>query len=322
MDFRDFKTGPNDINRRLDKVIRIFIPDTPLAAIYKSLRKGLIKVNSNKVKQDYKIKEGDLIQIAAFLLEEKAVEENQNKKPAALQSSASLSLNPAWIVFENEHILIINKPAGISVHSAAPGQISLQALVQAYYNSSRKNTSLSFKPGPLHRIDKYTRGLVCFSMSIKGAQWFSQNLREHKIKKTYQAILQGLISSQEKWQDRIEETDKNGPQFHTVKVKALDAAGTESGKECITNVYPVKSYKKGDFDLTLANIEIQTGRHHQIRAQAAFHGHPLYGDTAYGGHKNPDKETPFYLVAWKIAFPKNELGLPPEIELKTLPPLL
>ena len=305
MDFRDFKTGSDDVGRRLDKVIRIFIPDAALTNIYKSLRKGLIKVNGAKVKPDYRINENDVIQIASFLAEQGT--------PALAQVSKSGKnipvLDKKWIVFENEHILILNKPAGINVHSAQKDEVSLQELVLAYYNSKKNNDSLSFKPGPLHRIDKYTQGLVCFSMSTPGAQWFSKNMAEHNIKKTYLAVVEGKVEKSELWTDRIEKLEDKEEGFHT---SVIDQ---NADKECITKITPLEVLSSSDFVLTRAQFDIQTGRHHQIRAQSAFHGHPLYGDTAYGGHKTKDNKGQFYLAACRIEFPQNDLGIPQKIEL-------
>ena len=309
MDFAEFITGKDDVNRRLDKVIRIFIPSLPLSSIYKALRKGLIKVNNSKCKEDYRIKTNDVIQVANFLVKQEAVTQKKEKPQVELDSSL--------IIFENEHFLILNKPAGINVHGTGKNEASLEQLVQDYYNKTRKNDSLSFRPGPLHRIDKYTQGLVCFSMSTAGAQWFSKNLTEHNIKKTYVALVEGIVKKQERWTDKIQKSqEKTGRDaFHTMQIHNEDPINGDS-KECITNVIPINTVKKGEIELTYVNFLIETGRQHQIRAQSAWHGHPLYGDTAYGGHKTLDNKGNFYLVAQSLEFPPNELGLPQKIELK------
>ena len=311
MDFIDFKTGTDDQGRRLDKVIRIFVPQMPLSLIYKNLRKKLIKVNNLKAEPDYRIKQNDVIQIADFLIDNKSEKTDEN--PGLSKNTASQIKIKDIIIFENEHFLILNKPAGINVHSARKGELSLETLVTDYYNSTRKNDSLSFRPGPLHRIDKYTQGLICFSMSTAGAQWFSKNMKEHNIKKSYVAIVEGIVKAPELWKDRIEKLDEKGTQFHTVQIKNDDEAS--SAKDCITKITPVETFQKENLTLTLVTFDIETGRQHQIRAQSAFHGHPLYGDTAYGGHKTSDNKGQFYLQAHKVVFPTNDLGLPSEISL-------
>ena len=307
MVFTDFKTGKDDTGRRLDKVIRIFIPSATLPNIYKSLRKGLIKVNGAKSSPDYRICEGDVIQIADFIVKDAA---SDGDTTANVRAPAQM-LDKSWIIFENEHILILNKPAGINVHSAKKGEISLQELVTAYYNATRTNDSLSFKPGPLHRIDKYTQGLVCFSMSTAGAQWFSSNMKSHNIKKTYEAIVQGKVEKEEIWKDKIEKLEETGQSFHTMQIKA-----DESGLECITKITPLGVFSSEGHTLTRVLFDIETGRQHQIRSQSAFHGHPLFGDTAYGGVKTVGNKGLFYLQAKQIIFPKNELKIPEKITLE------
>ena len=154
-------------------------------------------------------------------------------------------------------------------------------------------------------------------MSTAGAQWFSKNLSEHNIKKTYVALVEGIVKKQERWTDKIQKSqEKTGRDaFHTMQIHIEDPINGDS-KECITTVIPINTVKKGEIELTYVNFLIETGRQHQIRAQSAWHGHPLYGDTAYGGHKTLDNKGKFYLVAQSLEFPPNELGLPQKIELK------
>lgn len=320
MDFEEFKTGKDDEGRRLDKVVRIFAPELPLNTIYKSLRKGLIKINGTKTRPEYKIQSDDVIQVAKVLLQGNLQEKQAVPVEKAFQDSPVLKM----IVFENEHFLILNKPAGLNVHSSRKNQPSLEEYVTQYYKNTRNNTSLSFKPGPLHRIDRYTQGLVCFSMSIKGAQWFGKNMADHMIKKTYYAVVEGIVNQTETWNDMLENTEEKGisRDFHKVKIAGDSAPHIqqpqEKDKECITTITPVKTFKKDSLDLTYAQFNIETGRHHQIRAQSAFHGHPLHGDTAYGGHKTSDYDGEFFLFAAKIDFPQNDLGLPQTIEIKDI----
>ena len=313
MDFIDFKTGQDDLERRLDKVIRIFVPQMPLSLIYKNLRKKLIKVNNLKAEPDYRIQQNDIIQIADFLINDNDKRNVEIEATPLQKNTASQIKIKELIIYENEHFLILNKPAGINVHSAKKAEISLESLVTDYYSSTRNNNSLSFKPGPLHRIDKYTQGIICFSMSTAGAQWFSKNMKEHKIKKSYVAIVEGIVKASELWKDKIEKLDENGTRFHTVQIN--NEADAFSAKECITKIIPIETFQKEKLFLTRVSFDIETGRQHQIRAQSAYHGYPLYGDTAYGGHKTSDNNGQFYLQAQKIVFPKNELGLPEEISI-------
>ena len=302
MDFLEFKTGTDDKGRRLDKVLRIFNASLSLAQIYKALRKGLIKVNNKKSQPDYRIQDQDVISIAKFLIQ------NDQKPGAESKNPAKTELE---VVFKNEHFIIVNKPAGINIHPANKKEASLIELVNDYYSKNYKNDSLAFKPGPLHRLDKMTSGLVCFSASYEGARWFSSIMQEHGIKKTYKAIVQGKMTEPRQWEDLLQKDDE-AQGYHTVKI-------SQEGKKSITIATPVKTGIVNGQELTEVEFRIETGRQHQIRAQASYHDFPLWGDTAYGGKKDKYNGGRYYLCAYKLEFPQNELGLPPVIEIECPP---
>lgn len=339
MDFTHFKAGKDDSGRRLDKIIRRFLSEENLSSLYKSLRKGLIKVNGKKSDGNFRISEGDDIQIADFLLPGK-----QDAKVELLETSAGykkghfdLSAQPDGmtgdrqsklnehinsnsplskdiIVFKNEFILILNKPYDIPVQpsSSSKGN-SLAEIVQKDYETSHEKTSLSFRSGPLHRLDRKTTGLIAFSQSLEGAKWFSEKIKTHEIQKVYLAILEGNLTKNKIWEDRIQKTEtQNKEGFHTVKV----SFDSEEGKSAHTEVMPVSHGIFDGKEITLARILITTGRTHQIRSQCAYHGFPLLGDTAYGGRKIDSKKIgqDFFLHASELHFPKeNPLALPEKL---------
>lgn len=305
MEFRDFTAGKDDNGRRLDRVIRIFLKDLSLGEIYKLLRKGLIKLNYKKAKPDAHVNSGDIISIAAFLV--KLKEENQTV-------SENHKLN---IVYENEHLLIIDKPYGISVHGSEKAVNSgLDKEVLAWYqekerqkNINEEDKSLSFRPGPLHRLDRNTSGLLVFSMSLEGARWFSESIKNHTVSKKYYGLAEGIIEKTEEWIDKLSESDASDEVFHTVSQNA-------SGKEAQTTARPLAWGKLDAKAVTLVEYSIKTGRKHQIRAQSKLHGHPLAGDKAYGGHSSKELKREYYLQAFSLSFPnENPLKLPSEIKI-------
>ena len=309
MDFTDFNTGKDDIGRRLDKVIKIFLPTIPLSNLYQSLRKNLIKVNGKKQKPDYKISQADVLSIADVLLEQYSAKNNADFES---QTKSTIKIKEI-IVFENEHILILNKPSGINVQKAKKDEVSLAELVTQYYENTRSKQSISFKPGPLHRIDKQTSGLICFSMSLEGAKWFNGQMKDHNIKKIYSATVEGIVNQSQTWTDYILKEDEAGDNFHRVQViSGADANVPAEAKQCITTIIPVETFKKDGFDYTKCDFQIETGRQHQIRAQSAFHGHPLAGDTAYGAHTTTFK---FDLCDKSLLFSQNNLGIPDHITI-------
>ena len=306
MDFRKLTAGKDDDQRRLDRILRIYLQDKSLGEIYKLIRKGLIKVNDKKTKPEVHINEGDIICIAEFLFEQEADTPLTDEK-TSLKSPEALT-----IVFENEHLLIIDKPYGRSVHGSENDTNSgLDKDVLNYLKIAKKpvKESLSFRPGPLHRLDKNTSGLLVFSKSLEGAHWFTEHIKDHSIQKKYYGLAEGKIESEEAWEDKISNSETTVQGFHTV-------TQNENGLTAQTIAKPVSYGKLGEKPITLVDFSIKTGRKHQIRIQSSLHGYPLAGDSAYGGSKNKALKREYYLQAYSLSFPENPLGLPSEIKIK------
>ncbi len=311
MDFKDFKAGQNDDGRRLDKVLKNLLPQSTLSEIYKAIRKGLIRVNKKKSKAENHISNGDIISIADFLLKPVDTKNNINK-------SENIKLPPLPpIVYENQDLIIINKPYNMAVHGQ---DNSLEKIVLKYWQEKNSSESLSFKPGPLHRIDKKTCGLTVFSKSLKGAQWFSKNIQDHTINKNYIALLEGKLTSSCDFVDQIINKGDKDNGFYKVSASSsfLERDENESIKEkiAISHVKVIATGVYKGMPVTLAKINIETGRKHQIRAQSALHGHPLLGDTTYGGQNLRNEKQDFYLQATELIFPENPLELPPSIKIE------
>ena len=160
MDFINFTITENDSGRRLDKVTRRILPQMPLTAIYKHIRKGFIKLNQKRAKAETIVKTDDTIQVAAFLKEDISLQ--QQNKPAIKNPVISPAISIEDI-FVNEHIRIINKPYDISVHGDSKEKTSLADIIAKDFFEKDKNQSLSFRPGPLHRLDRKTTGIIAFS---------------------------------------------------------------------------------------------------------------------------------------------------------------
>ena len=273
------KTGQDDQGRRLDRILRKALPDYPLSLIHRLLRQGLVSVNGKPEKNPGK--QVDLDTIIGIKLKFTVVNHKKNK--VYIDEN---SLPP--ILFRGSGIIIFNKPSGVKVH----GPKSLDSLVKNWL-SEKLPASLSFKPGPLHRLDMPSSGAIAFSESLKGAQLFTALLKGQKIKKTYLAIVEGKLTEPAVWKDEL------------VHDKPLKKTFVADGKDAITSVKP---FAFSD-EYSLVELQIKTGRTHQIRAQAAFHGHPLAGDLKYGGKHFSS----FFLHAWKLEFPEQDYGFPKEI---------
>jgi 23S rRNA pseudouridine955/2504/2580 synthase len=291
----ELKAGVNDNGRRLDRILRKSLPDHPLSLIHRLLRQGKVFVDNKPVSSPEKrVKQGEIITLESVVNHQKNV---VNKKTASLNHALP------EILWQGEGIIIFNKPPGLATH----GQSSLDSLVNAHL-AGKLPPSLSFKPGPLHRLDRQTGGAIAFSETLEGARLFTRLLHEKKIVKTYLAIVEGRINHDEIWQDELIR-DRN------IK-KTFVNTSKVSGEKTQSAVTMVKAIAHNNTH-TLIEAQITTGRTHQIRSQAAAHGHPLAGDTKYGGQMVPGG---FYLHAWKIEIPQNEtlpVNLP---QLITAPP--
>lgn len=307
MEFLTFTAGSGDNSRRLDKVLKVIFKDSQGVGIHQALRKKLITLNGKKSDGSDKVCEGDKISIAAFLLEG-AEKKSVDAKTENTEHDSSEKDRPE-VVFSNKHILVINKPRGISVQSSSPGEKSLAGIVSSLYRGEG-DSSLSFRTAPLHRLDRNTTGLLAFSQSILGAHWFSENIKIHTIKKNYVGIIQGRLSRTEEWHDCIDTSpSETGGGFKTVRI-------AKGFTEAVTTARPLAYGTYRGNDVTLSQFDILTGKKHQIRCQSSHHGHPLLGDSAYGGRKLflDDGSASFFLHASRLSFPKdNPLGLPDEL---------
>lgn len=313
MDFLEFTAGNDDNDRRLDKILRKIAGQKNLSGIYKAIRKGLVRLNGKKTDFSEKVFTGDKIKIASFLLENETSIKKSEKSPEKSNTDKKEYKPDFQIIFENKDILVVNKPYDITVQGSDD---SLNKKVLEYYKASRKSSgSLAFSPGPLHRLDRKTTGLLVFSMSLDGARWFSKNISEHTITKIYLAVVQGNLLKTERWNDFIKkDSSEKNKGFKTVEISKEKAEDFAESKEAVTEAKPLKYFKISGIECTLVQFHIFTGRTHQIRAQSAFHGFPLFGDTAYGGKKT-NAEQDFFLHASELVFPEERLsGIPEKLE--------
>ncbi|MCL2765990.1 MAG: RluA family pseudouridine synthase [Treponema sp.] len=267
-------TGEDDRGRRLDRILRKALPDHPLPLIHRLLRQKKVLINGRPAKAQDRPECGVKISIPSLT--------GAPKK--TLLSSLPLS---ADIIWKGPGLIAVNKPCGLAVH----GPQSLDTMVLSYLED-KLPPSLSFKPGPLHRLDKPSSGIVVFSTNLEGARLFSTLMHERKVRKTYLAVTEGIIKKNEIWQDLLTRDKEKKKTFIT----------DSGGKQAVTKITTLAA---GD-NYSLIKAEISTGRTHQIRAQAAYHGHPLAGDIKYGSSARGG----FFLHAWKLEFLEYSIEAP------------
>lgn len=295
--------GQDDEGRRLDRILRIMLESMPLSSIHKALRKGDIRINGIRQSPRYHCRAGDILEFSRVV--------QFMEPPASIEGKRSEQDEPfnrhgLPILLETQDLLFLDKPVGVLVHD---GSESLDAMVKHYLRGTL-DASLAFVPGPLHRLDRNTTGIITFSRSLHGAKVFSEAMRQGSIRKTYMALLEGNLEAGSLWKDTISRDTAGHRSFIDLDP---DSPSDIVGKEAVTEVIPLLSGR----GITLAALRLQTGRTHQIRVQAASHGYPLVGDVKYGGKRC---KRPYWLHAWKLAFHVGLLpGIPGEITAP-LPP--
>jgi 23S rRNA pseudouridine955/2504/2580 synthase len=271
----------DDNGRRLDRVLRKAVPDLPLSALHRLMRKGRVLLDGKPSEPAARVRAGQLIEVPLAVADISS---------GGAEISASRPLPP--VLFEGAGLLILNKPPGLLVH----GKGSLEEIVRLYLKPVLP-PSLSFRPGPLHRLDRPSSGVIVFSTSLEGARRFSALMRERKLRKEYLAIADGIMEDEGTRIAWIDELIRDREAGKTL----AQGKGGEKSRKALTRVRPLA--EAGGRTLILA--EIETGRTHQIRAQAAAHGHPLSGDLKYGGRPLAGG---FFLHARALEFPAPPTG--------------
>ena len=288
------ETGKNDSEKRADRIFRKILPDLNLSAIYREMRNGKIRINGKKVKPSARVTEGDKISIHLSLDKHTAALTGFTNPPEIENNKNYPAAPPGFtecIIFENDNIIALNKKRGMLVHSGdiGSGEKTLENDVNRYLKGVI-SPSLTFRPGPLHRLDRNTSGLVLFGKSIEGARKFSSMIKDGETEKFYFALFDGCISNEVRWENSLVQNEK------LKKSEMSDSSG--KSKTAVTIVKPV-IYSK---DFTIALVNIPTGRYHQIRKQGQLNNHPLTGDSKYNGKK----KLPFYLLhAYRISISDN-----------------
>ncbi len=291
---RSLKIGRNDAGQRLDKFLGKAVKGLPQSLMYKFIRTKKIKVNGKRTVQNYFLCEGDEIQLY--------IKDEFFGSPEA-DTSALTRIKPKLdIVYEDENIMLLNKRPGVLVHEDSDARDNTLIMhVKAYliangeYDPAAEN---SFAPALCNRIDRNTGGIVIAAKNAEALRIMNEKIRENKIQKYYLCLVHGKLS---KKQDTMHAWLKKDSAANMVSVRDRRFEGS---KEIIT-AYRTLGERGSS---TLLEVELITGRTHQIRAHMAHIGHPLLGDGKYGVNRDEKRRGYKYqaLYSYKLKFSETD----------------
>lgn len=244
---------------RIDKFLSVLVTDCSRTSIQKSIENGYVLVNGTQTSKKYKVQIGDEIKLLETEL-----------KPI----DAEPENIPLDIVFEDEHLLVVNKPRGMVVHPA-PGNYSGTLVNALLYHCKDSLSGINgvLRPGIVHRIDKDTSGLLIVAKTDKAHIGLAEQIKEHSFTREYNAVICGHLKEQNGTVD--------APIGRSIKDrKKMCITGTNS-KNAVTHYAVIKEYEK----YSHISLKLETGRTHQIRVHMAHLGHAVAGDAYYGNDK-------------------------------------
>ncbi len=250
------QVSPDHADRRIDNYLINKLKGLPKSRLYRLMRKGEIRVNKKRIKPDYKLQAGDEIRVAPIFLDdqEKSAKPSESLREVLTQS----------VLFEDERLLVLNKPAGLAVHGGTDVNCGLIETLRVTRPHDRYLELV-------HRLDRDTSGCILIAKKPQILRELHQLLREGRIRKQYLSLTLGH------WPNKKNSVSinlqKNETSTGERKMKA-----SEEGKIALTDFHVIEKFSHCD----LVEIILHTGRMHQIRAHAQLSGHAVAGDSKYG----------------------------------------
>ena len=258
-----FTVTEEESGERLDKYLSGLMPEVSRSFLQKLLKQGQVTVNNKEVKANYIIKEKDVIDLTI---------------PKAVEPEIMPENIPLDILYEDEDVLVVNKPKNMVVHPA-PGHYTGTLVNAIIYHCKDNLSGINgvLRPGIVHRIDKDTTGSLVICKNDMAHNSLSEQLKNHSITRKYVAIVHGVLKEDS---GTIE-----GPIGRNPNDRLKMAINYKNGKEAVTHYRVLRRFEK----FTFVECVLETGRTHQIRVHMASIHHPLLGDELYGPAKCPYK---------------------------------
>ncbi len=298
---REIIISDREEGQRLDKFLKKYMDQAPAGFFYKMMRKKNIVLNGKKAAGNEKLRSGDVLKL---FLSDDTIDKFSGTVKIELIQKRKTELD---VIYEDAHVLFVNKPVGLLSQKADPSDISLVEAITDYLLESGSLTPedlRTFRPGVCNRLDRNTSGIVAAGKSLAGLQALSLGFRERTFGKYYRCLVKGEI-------------------YETKHIKGYLTKNKEKNQVTVTNdplekaelveteYRPVKV--KGGY--TLLEVHLITGKPHQIRAHLASEGYPLIGDYKYGDKKTNDRFKKKYgltsqlLHAYRLEFPQMKFPL-------------
>lgn len=246
---------------RLDKSLCEAVPGLSRSYIQKCIKEGLALVNGKPCKANYRLRVDDEV---AFQI------------PEAVEPAIAAEDIPLSVLYEDEDVLVVDKPKGMVVHPA-PGHYSGTLVNAALYHCKGQLSGINgvLRPGIVHRIDRDTTGSLIICKNDFSHQAVAAQLKEHSLNRSYRAIVHGVIEEEDGVVD--------APIGRDERDRKRMAVNQKNGKEAVTHYRVLKRFR----EYTYIECRLETGRTHQIRVHMTSIGHPLLGDEVYGQRKSP-----------------------------------
>ena len=256
-----FTIETDDVNKRVDVFLNEEMEDVSRSALQKNIEKGNITVNGEKISKNYKLRLGDIVEA------ELPPPENIDIVPEDI---------PLDIMYEDDDLIVINKPQNMVVHPA-PGHYTGTLVNALMFHCGDNLSGINgvLRPGIVHRIDKDTSGVLVIAKSDLAHKGLSEQLAEHSMKRVYNAIVYNSFSEESGTVDRNIDRSKNDRKKMAVVM--------QGGRNAVTHYKVIEKLGK----YTCVELQLETGRTHQIRVHMSYIGHPLLGDPVYGPKKCP-----------------------------------